>query len=196
MVSPRGARPDESTASPGPADAPPVRSPTERPTETAWSPWRSYEERRLRALATPTLGWRTSVGMWIAAGTHVAPSKRPSGIRVSAARGSRPFEEAVMATPAIEIRPHSTHRISAVDEVRPGTRVRSAPTTSTSPLPPEHPQGQTLRARCVATRSAFRCPIRSGWRCPAQAHGRGPSATDRSPCHPERAPTPRAAAAR
>jgi hypothetical protein len=47
---------------------------------------------------------------------------------------------------AIEIRWHSPHRINAAVAATPGTCARSERTTSISPMPPEHAQGQTLRA--------------------------------------------------
>jgi len=79
------------------------------------------------------------------AGTQALPSKRPSGVRDSAFRGTSLLEKAVVI-PAIEMRWHSAHRTNAAVLATPGTWTRSAPTTSTSPLPPVQPQGQTLRA--------------------------------------------------
>src|SRR4030095_4298124 len=84
------------------------------------------------------------------AGTQVFPSRRPSGVRDSAFRGTSLFEKAVTIS-AIEMRWHSAHRTNAAVEATPGTWTRSAPKTSPSPLPPEHPQGQTLRPLAIGT---------------------------------------------
>jgi len=51
--------------------------------------------------------------------------------------------------PAAEIRWHWPHRINAVVAATPGTCARSERTTSISPRPPAHAQGQTLRSFAI-----------------------------------------------
>jgi hypothetical protein len=116
---------------------------------------RAYTDRRRRARVSPILGWRMSGAMSGGAGTQATPSKLPSGVRHSIRRGPK-------LMPATEIRRHSAHRINAAVAATPGTRARSVPTTSISPWPPEHPQGQTFRPFAIRRLSHVTVSIARG----------------------------------
>ena len=80
------------------------------------------------------------------------PFEAAQAIRHSRRWGTSNFDRTVTML-ASEMRWHCPQRINATVAGTPGTRARSAPTTSTSPWAPEHPQGQILRSLSIGTPS-------------------------------------------